>query len=216
MKGCVSIVDYGVGNLLSVTRAVAAAGGNSVLARTAEDVARAECLLLPGVGAFGHCMDVLRARGLIQSILDFAATGRPFLGICVGMQILLDEGTEFGTHRGLGLIPGRVLRIPDTDAMGLPQKVPFVGWNRLLRPAGRPDWTGTILEGLEDGAAWTYFTHSYVAFPERNAHQLAEATYFGRRLTAAVARDNVVGCQFHPEKSGPVGLGILARFIGSA
>lgn len=214
MSRRVAIVDYGVGNLLSVSRAVIAAGGVPAMVCTPEEVADAERLLLPGVGAFGHCMDVLRARGLIQPIRDFAATGRPFLGICVGMQVLLDEGTEFGTHQGLGLIPGRVCRIPDIDSEGGAQKVPFVGWNRLLHPATRPDWSGTILDGLEDGAAWVYFTHSYAAFPENGADRLAEAGYSGHRLTAAVARDNIVGCQFHPEKSGPVGLGILTRFIG--
>jgi glutamine amidotransferase len=197
MSRRVSIVDYGVGNLLSVSRAVVAAGGTPILVRTPEEVAEAERLLLPGVGAFGHCMDVLRARDLIQPIRDFAASGGPFLGICVGMQVLLEEGEEFGLHQGLGLIPGRVCRIPCIDAEGVPQKVPFVGWNRLLRPRARLDWGGTVLDGLGDGEAWVYFTHSYAAFPENDAHRLAEADYFGHRLTAAIIRDNITGCQFH-------------------
>ncbi len=212
MSRNVAIIDYGVGNLLSVARAVTAAGGSPFLACSPDEVAKADRLLLPGVGAFGHCIDTLTARGLVEPILSFAAGGRPFLGICVGMQILFDESTEFGLHRGLGLIAGRVERIPAEGRDGRYYKIPYVGWNPLLRPTGRESWRGTVLEDTREGS-WAYFTHSYVAVPVNDADCLAEGDYFGHRRATAVVHENLSACQFHPEKSGPAGLAILSRFL---
>lgn len=212
MTNTVSIVDYGVGNLLSVARAVAAAGGQSRLVRTAEDVVAAERLLLPGVGAFGHCMDVLAARSLVEPILAFAATGRPFLGICVGMQVMMDLGTEFGNHHGLGLIPGEVEAIPAIGADGSGHKIPHIGWAGLIPPIEAPDWQGTLLRGIDPGTPF-YFVHSFAAAPSQPAHRLAEVDYNGRKIAAVIGRDNIAGCQFHPEKSGAAGLAVLANFI---
>lgn len=208
----VSIIDYGVGNVLSIARAVSAAGGRAVLIKTAQEISGADRLLLPGVGAFGHCANNLRRHGLEQAIKDFAHSGRPFLGICVGMQLMLDESAEFGRHPGLGLIPGRVERIPNLGADGLIHKVPYVGWNQLLRPKSRHSWQGTVLEKLREGD-WAYFTHSYAAMPIDESHILSESDYFGFRRTTAISRDNLYGCQFHPEKSGSVGLEIISRFL---
>ncbi|TAN46821.1 MAG: imidazole glycerol phosphate synthase subunit HisH [Rhodospirillales bacterium] len=208
----VTIADFGAGNLLSVARAFRHLGADIVFASTPAEVAKAERLVLPGVGAFGACMDGLRARDLTGAILDFAATGRPFLGICVGLQMLFTESEEFGRHEGLGLIPGKVARIPTHGADGRPHKVPHIGWNALLKPEEGTAWSGTPLGDLKPGAS-VYFVHSFAAVPENRTHRLADCDYNGIRLLAAAQKDNITGCQFHPEKSGAVGLSILKRFL---
>ncbi|EPY01723.1 imidazole glycerol phosphate synthase subunit HisH [Magnetospirillum fulvum] len=152
----ITIVDYGVGNVLSVARAVTQAGGRPNLSSNPAEIAHAERLILPGVGAFGDCIQALRARpGLEMAIRDFAASGRPMLGICVGMQVLFDVGEEFGEHRGLGLIPGRVRAIPAKTTDGAPQKVPHIGWSPLSIPDHRSlGWTDTILAEIQPGGAF--------------------------------------------------------------
>lgn len=214
MAGSVTILDYGVGNVLSVIRAITAAGGQATVAEHADQIVTADRLLLPGVGAFGHCADILRQKSLLAPLRDFATTGKPFLGICVGMQLLLEESTEFGLHAGLGLIPGRVERLESQGTDGQTHKIPYVGWNQLQHPVTGQDWTGSVLDGL-DGNSWAYFTHSYAARPVDPNDVLAESDYFGHRVATAVRRDNVTGCQFHPEKSGAVGLNILGNFVRS-
>ena len=136
------------------------------------------------------------------------------IGICVGMQMLFDVGEEFGEHCGLGLIPGRVSGIPDTDVKGRPQKIPHIGWTPIDIPEGANDdrWAGSILDGTPRGTA-LYFVHSYTAHPANAVHRLADADYGGRQISAVVRKDNVFGTQFHPEKSGPDGLNILRRFL---
>ena len=205
----VSVVDFGAGNLLSVCRALDHCGASVVPVSTPEMILSAERLVLPGVGAFGACMTNLRQRGLDGPITAFAATGRPFLGICVGMQMLFDESDEFGRHAGLGLIPGRVEPIPATGADGRPHRIPHIGWN-ALRPAG--DWAETPLSGLAEGDA-VYFIHSFAGCATDPSHRLAECDYDGVPLLAAVRRDNLTGCQFHPEKSGEAGLSVLGQFL---
>lgn len=208
----VTVVDYGVGNLLSVQRALEACGGATVMATTAEEVLRAERLVLPGVGAFHACIDALRRRRLLDSLLSFAETKRPLLGICVGMQMLLDYGTEFGEHEGLRLIPGHVAAVPANGSDGQPHKIPHIGWSRLIRPAEAPSWQHGILADLPDEPE-VYFVHSFAANPDDPQQRLADCDYHGRKICAVVGRDNIHGCQFHPEKSGPVGLKILSRFL---
>jgi glutamine amidotransferase len=208
----VLLVDYGVGNLLSAARALRAAGGDVEVSGDPACVAAASRLVLPGVGAFGDCMTELCRRGLEAPLKEFGASGKPMLGICVGMQILMDYGEEFGRHEGLGLIPGHVAKLDATDADGVPVKLPHIGWNELLAPQGRNGWEGTICAGLPAMSS-VYFLHSFAARPDSPANILAETEYGGRRVVAAVARGAVQGAQFHPEKSGVIGLTILEKFL---
>jgi glutamine amidotransferase len=207
-----SVVDYGTSNLLSVTRAFDHAGAAVEIVRTAEQVSRAERLVLPGVGAFGNCQGGLQARGLWEPVGEFMKRGKPFLGVCVGMQMMLEGSEEFGDHQGFGLIPGRVGAIPTYGADGKPHKIPHIGWNKLSSANGGNNWRGTILDGIEPGAS-VYFVHSFSARPADETHQLADTDYDGLRISAVVRRENAYGCQFHAEKSGPVGLRIIENFI---
>jgi len=210
----VVIADYGVGNLLSVRRAVDRCGGEAKVTGSASEIGDADRLILPGVGAFGDCMAALRRAELVEPVRSFIESGRPMLGVCVGMQILFGDSDEFGSHEGLGLIPGVVRAIPGEDAGGRPHKIPHTGWTQLEVPAAASldRWRNTMLGDTEPGTA-TYFVHSYTAYPADPAHRLADACYGGHRMAAAVARDNMTGTQFHPEKSGPVGLRMLERFL---
>lgn len=207
----VVVIDYGIGNLLSVTRAFEAVGVEVQLTNQHRSIAAADRLVVPGVGAFGDGMRGLHQRDLVDPIREFTTKGRPFLGICLGMQLMLDESEEFGLHAGLGLIPGRIVQAPTVDPAGRPVKVPHIGWN-ALQPGQRNDWDGTILQGIPAGAA-CYFVHSFMAVPHDPAALLAKCTYSGYPITAVVAQNYLYGCQFHPEKSGTVGLKILENFI---
>lgn len=212
MTASTVLVDYGVGNLLSAKRALEACNAEVEVTGDPSRVARADRVVLPGVGAFGHCVKELASRGLTDAVQEFARTQRPLLGICVGMQVLMEFGEEFGRHPGLGLIAGGVERIPDIDTAGQPLKLPHIGWTELKLSAGRSDWRGTIFAGL-DADPSVYFVHSFAARPTRPSDILAEVEYGGHPVVAAVARDAISGTQFHPEKSGPVGLAILANFL---
>jgi glutamine amidotransferase len=210
----VVVVDYGRGNLFSVGQAVSKVGGTPRLSADPEVVASASRLILPGVGAFGDAMAGLNALGLGEAVKAFAATGRPLLGICLGMELLLDESSEFGRHAGLGLIPGRVDRLPSPQT-GSREKIPNVGWCPLEEPRQGATWSGTILADVKVGD-FVYFVHSYAAYPDDPGHRLADITFAGIGVTAAVVRENVTGCQFHPEKSGQVGLAMLSAFVRDA
>lgn len=207
----ITVIDFGVGNLLSVQRALEHCGASVVTSSDPERVHAASKLVLPGVGAFANAMEALERLGLVEPIRTAAVTGVPLLGICLGMQLLLDESEEFGLTPGLGLIPGRVVAIPNrtTDLEG--QKIPHIGWNRLV-PAGGADWSGTILADVRPQSA-VYFVHSFMAEPSDPAHRLADCLYGGHRVAATLAAGNISACQFHPEKSGEFGLAILRRFI---
>ena len=194
-------MDYGIGNLGSVTKGFRHAGAETVLTGDPEALRAADALVLPGDGAFGATMDEIRDRGLERPILDSAVGGKPLLGICIGMQILFEESEEHGRHRGLGLLSGRVRRI-DGD---LP--VPHMGWNRLRRRREHP-----LLRGIDDGAH-VYFVHSY--YCDASADDTIAWTDYGRDLAAVVGRGNVVGVQFHPEKSQTVGLRMLENWVDS-
>ena len=209
----VAVVDYGVGNLYSVRRALEHCGASVNLAATAADVEAADRRLLPGVGAFADGMAGLRERGLIESIKRFARSQKPLLGICLGMQMLASVSEEFGEHTGLGLIPGRVVPIPRTGTDGKSRKVPHIGWSALTAPAS-VDWRGTLLEDSPQGTA-VYLVHSFHAVPDEASHVLAQCSYGGHSIVAAVRSGNVSGCQFHPEKSGPAGLQMLSAFLRS-
>lgn len=209
----ITIVNYGVGNLLSAARALAFVGAEVRMTEDPDDLSSADRVLLPGVGAFGHCMESLQARGFVPALQAFAKSGRPFLGICVGMQVLFDESEEFGPVAGLSLIGGAVRRIPLNDASGKPQKVPHIGWSALTpAPEARHVWQDSFLSDVARGDA-AYFVHSYTAWPDDDADRLADAWHGGQRVCAVTMRDNIVGVQFHPEKSGQAGLVMLQRFM---
>lgn len=207
----VTVVDYGIGNLFSVKRALEHCGANVRMSSKAADIVNASRLLLPGVGAFADGMQGLLDRGLIEPLTQFAATGRPLLGICLGMQMLATASEEFGEHRGLGLIPGRVKPVPTHTIEGRPHKIPHIGWSEIF-PASGDGWKGTM---LEDTAAGTpvYLVHSFHHVPENPAHLLADCDYGGHRVTAAVRSGAILGAQFHPEKSGSEGLKMMTAFL---
>lgn len=209
----VTVLDYGIGNLLNVVRALEHHGARVTVATAATEVqALPDRLVLPGVGAFGDAAAELRQRGFGDLIHRFVSTQRPFLGICVGAQLLFDTGEEHGEHAGLGLIPGRVQAVPASAPDGSRLRIPHIGWSALSLPEGRTGWQGTPLAGVEPGAS-VYFVHSYMPVPADPAHRLADTDYHGVRICAAVARDNVVGCQFHPERSAAAGLSMLQTFL---
>ncbi|MGV0999601.1 MAG: imidazole glycerol phosphate synthase subunit HisH [Fluviibacter sp.] len=210
MSTPVTLIDYGIGNLLNTVRALEHCGAAvKVIGRAGAGDVDADRLILPGVGAFGDGMQELRARGFDDLIRRFADTGRPFLGICVGMQVMFETGEEMGEHAGLGLMPGRVRAIPATDTAGRPHRVPHIGWRPLL-PAR--DWQGSVLADAVAGER-AYFVHSFSAHPADEALRLADVDYDGRQICAAVSRDNLHGCQFHPERSAGAGLRMLCRFL---
>ena len=198
----IAIVDYGVGNLFSLARSFAAIGVEVEITADPEKLRSADKILLPGVGAFGDAADKLRATGLDKVVIEQANAGKPLMGICLGMQLLFDEGLEYGCHKGLGLIPGRVISISEVIPQAL--KIPHMGWNGLNFQKESP-----LLSKIKDGDC-VYFVHSFCAVDCDDA-VIATAEY-GAPVTAAVQKGNVFGCQFHPEKSGTVGLNILRAF----
>ena len=199
----IAIVDYGVGNLYSLCSSLRAIGADAVVTPDADVLRAADRIILPGVGAFADAAAKLRATGLDQVICEQAAAGKKIMGICLGMQMLFEKSYEYGEHDGLGLIPGRI--VPMAGYIPEDLNVPHIGWNPLIFKGERHP----LLRYLKEGDC-VYFVHSYFA-TDCDDSVIATAEY-GRELTAAVARGNVMGCQFHPEKSGPVGLSILRAF----
>lgn len=208
----VVVVDYGMGNLLSVRRGLEHCSAQVVVTADSDAILTAPRVVLPGVGAFRDGMEELRRRGLDAVLREVVARGKPLLGICLGMQMLLDESDEFGITAGLGLIPGRVIPVPAITSDGRPQKIPHIGWNALVLPKGHENWEGTLLSGIAPGEA-VYFVHSFMASPIDPAHRVADCLYGGTPVSAAIGRASVFGCQFHPEKSGEVGLHVLKKFL---
>ena len=205
----IAVVDYGMGNLRSVQKALASVGLDAVVTDRPRKIDDARAVVLPGVGAFGDCMHNLAARGLIEPVRRGIEAGKPYLGICLGLQILFDESHEFGRRKGLGLIPGRVVRFaegqkgPDGEAL----KIPHMGWNAIRARRGNP-----LFEGVRSGSHF-YFVHSYYPVCDDPADVAATASY-GGDFTVAVRRGNIFACQFHPEKSQQLGLRVLANFGG--
>lgn len=204
MAVSITIIDYGVGNLRSVTKAFEKLGCQVTLTDNPNMVAEAHRLVLPGVGAFGAGMEHLRIRGLIDAIIDAVNRGVPFLGICLGLQLLFSVSEELGMHEGLNIIRGRVVPFPQDGTL----KVPHMGWNELHIRKREPLFTG-----LRDGVM-TYFVHSFYVVPEDES-VIASTTDYGVEFVSAVACDNILGTQFHPEKSSGVGLTILRNFVDS-
>ncbi len=209
----VTIVDYGIGNLLSVSRALERCGAEVAVATTAQQIDAATRLVLPGVGAFANGMQGLRERGLVEPLRRYAASNRPLLGICLGMQMLASTSEEFGEHEGLGLIPGRVVPVPVLDRQGLALKSPHIGWSALA-PSAQADWGSSVLATTPPGSTM-YLVHSFHVVPEAATDLLAVCEHGGHAITAAIRRGKVTGLQFHPEKSGEAGLAVLAEFLRS-
>ena len=202
----IAIVDYGVGNLFSLKSSLGAIGAEAVVSKEEAVIRSAGKIILPGVGAFEDAMNKLRSSGLADVVVDEAKNGKPLLGICLGMQMLFEKSYEYGEHNGLGLIPGEVVPITNVIPHGL--KVPQIGWNSLnFNGKSSP-----IFKYISNGD-YVYFVHSYYASCDAE-YQIA-TTEYGAELTAAAAKNNVYGCQFHPEKSGSVGLNILRAFCES-
>lgn len=198
----IAVIDYGVGNLFSLCRSLEAIGQEPVVTGDPLVLQQADKLFLPGVGAFADAAEKLRQSGLDTVIRAESAKGKPLMGICLGMQLLFDESHEFGIHKGLGLIPGRV--VPMDGVIPRDLKIPHIGWNPLLKKGAHP-----LFQSVNEGDC-VYFVHSFYA-TDCDASVIA-TTEYGASLTAAVAHKNVMGCQFHPEKSGAVGLSILKAF----
>jgi imidazole glycerol-phosphate synthase subunit HisH len=209
----VTILDYGVGNLRSLSRAFEEVGVLTTFASDRAGVSRGGPLVLPGVGAFRHCAERLDGLGLANELIEAVGRGRPLLGVCVGMQLLFDVGHEFGTFAGLGLLRGSVDRIPVTPAPdGRMPKLPHIGWAPLqVTKRGEVGTLGTTPSGTRQ-----YFLHSYNATPDDHESVAASTSYGGAIVCAAVSHENIHGVQFHPEKSGPAGLAVLAGFCLSS
>lgn len=204
----VVVIDYGCGNLFSLEKALAHVGARVTISARPDILRNASAVILPGVGAFGDGMAELKKRGLSEPVVTYARNGGLLLGICLGMQILFDWSEEFGRHGGLGLVPGAVKRIPVDQKTC---KIPQVGWNKLspLRPG---DWENTLLNGVRSSDE-VYFVHSYAGYPRDKKYILAETNYCGISFPAVIMNGNVIGTQFHPEKSGEVGLSMLKNFL---
>jgi imidazole glycerol-phosphate synthase subunit HisH len=207
----VTVIDYGIGNLLSITRGLEKCGANVVVTNSPDLIANADRLLLPGVGSFSKGMSELHKRNLVDPIKIFSEKKRPFMGICLGMQMMLSTSEEFGKHKGLNLIPGNVVSIPKTKKDGSTHKIPHIGWNELHCSDSTENCKNAILKGIKQKKL-VYFVHSFMVNPDQKKHIVASCDYNGRKLTSIICSDNLYGCQFHPEKSGLVGLKILENF----
>jgi imidazole glycerol-phosphate synthase subunit HisH len=202
----IAIIDYGMGNLRSVQKGFEKIGSEAIITDDPQVVLRAERVVLPGVGAFRDCMHNLEQGGFVEPILKVIAEGRPFLGICVGMQLLFSDSVEFGLYNGLNVIPGHVLRFPgQMTVAGEKLKVPQMGWNQLSFKRRPP-----LFEGIDSGSN-VYFVHSYYVKPD-DSSVIATTTDYGIEFCSSVWKDNIVATQFHPEKSQEIGLQILKNF----
>lgn len=197
----IAIIDYGMGNLRSVQKAFEHVGCRAQVTRDLRQIASARGIVLPGVGAFNACMENLRRFGLVEPIREAVHQKKPFLGICLGFQLLFTESEEFGPQQGLDLFPGRVLGFRLENGL----KVPHMGWNRIGKKKESP-----FLEGISDGD-YVYFVHSYYVVPE-DVSVVATTTAYGTSFVSSIATDHLFACQFHPEKSQEIGLRILANF----
>jgi imidazole glycerol-phosphate synthase subunit HisH len=207
----IAIVDTGIGNLRSVQKAFERVGHAATITQVPEQIALAHAVVLPGQGAFRDCMAHLGARDLLEPVLEVMRSGRPYLGICLGLQVLMTESEEFGCHKGLNVIPGRVRRFPAgmTDAQGSPHKVPHMGWNQAALTKRPP-----IFAGIPE-RAYFYFAHSYVVEPLSDA-VVATTTDYGMQFVSGIWYENMFGVQFHPEKSQVHGLRLLKNFADLA
>ena len=210
MRLKVAIVDYGLGNLFSVNSACELVGLDSVITSDTDVVRKADAVILPGVGAFGDAMNTLRETNLLDSITEFVHTGKPFLGICLGMQLMFSESEEFGPYKGLDLIKGKIVKFPDQNKEGGIIRIPQIQWNQVWQNT-KEIWDASPLHTIEDGS-YMQFVHSYYAVPEDTSTILSFSEYEGVRYASAVIKDNLVGMQYHPEKSAEKGIAIYQNW----
>ncbi len=203
----VVIVDYGVGNLFSIRQACRHVGVETITSSDPQDIENASAVILPGVGAFGHAVEVLHEKNIFQALQNFATLEKPLLGICLGMQLLFDESDEFGIHKGLGIIKGKVKKLPDIN-----ERVPRIGWHKLHKPTDER-WIASTFEKLDYPDNDVYFLHSYYAEPEDDGDILSLTNWGRHKYCSAVQKGPILGCQFHPEKSGANGLEIFRAFF---
>jgi imidazole glycerol-phosphate synthase subunit HisH len=210
----ITIVDYGLGNLENVKRAIRVLGGEAHCTNNAKEIKEAQKLILPGVGAFGVGMENLKANDLAGAVRSFAFTGKPLLGICLGMQLLFTKSEELGSQQGLNLIEGEVIYFNNINSFDLANKIPHVGWNELTSPGESVSdiKENTILKGFPERSS-VYFVHSLVVVPADPLFSMAETNYGDLNFCSVVKKDNITGCQFHPEMSGNAGLLILKNFL---
>lgn len=208
----VAVIDYGMGNILSVQRGLEHCGATVTVTSDPDIIFLASRVILPGVGAFSNAMAELTRLRLDTVVREVGASGRPLMGICLGMQMLFDESAEFGQTTGLGLIPGRVVSLPNKTISGERQKIPHIGWSELELAPVREEGQAQLLQWLKSGDA-AYFVHSFMANPTNMGDRVADCIYGGHLVSAVIMRDNIIGCQFHPEKSGEVGLNMLREFL---
>ncbi len=206
------IIDYSLGNMFSVKQALDFCGQKPMISNRPEDVIHADAIVLPGVGAFGKAMEYLRAHGLDESIHEAVNRGKPFMGVCLGMQLVFDRSEEFGASEGLGLIAGSIKKFA-APREGVKMLVPQVGWN-TIHPPRETSWEGTVLQGIPEGS-YMYFVHSYYAIAADPLDVLAVTQYEGVEYCSAIRRGNISATQFHPEKSGPTGILVYKNWIKS-
>lgn len=214
MARSLTIVDYGVGNLLSVKRGFEHLGAKVKISSDADVIMSSNRVVLPGVGAFPNGMKALKSLGLDEIVRQVAYRDTKLLAICLGMQLLMDEGDEFEKTQGLGLIPGRVVAIPEYSTHGMRRKIPHIGWNKIMPSSIDQSWRGTLL-GDNDPGDFVYFVHSFMVEPINKEHVIANTFYDGTKIPAVISYQNLTGCQFHPEKSGQIGLSIMEKFLDS-
>lgn len=213
MQSTIAIIDYQLSNLFSVVNACEHLGEKALITSDPATLLSADAAILPGVGAFGDAMANLKKLGLVDAIHDFVQSGRPLMGVCLGLQLLMTESEEFGIHQGLNIIPGSVKRFPAESPNGTRLKIPQIGWNQITPPSDAPDrWASSPLKHIAPGT-YMYFVHSFFAQPTNSDDILTRTTYEGFEYTSSVLRNNVFAVQFHPEKSGETGISIYREWL---
>lgn len=208
----ITILDYNMGNLFSVKNAFLSFGVDTDISSDKEDIMKSDALIIPGVGAFGEAIDNLKRMNLISPILDYYNSGRPLMGICLGLQLLFEGSNEFGYNKGLGIIKGTVSKFNRIEGSRL--KIPHMGWNKIHKDRTDENWRESPLNHIQD-EGFMYFVHSYFVKPDDEAIVLSTTEYSGTTFCSSIMRDNVFACQFHPEKSGPVGINIFKNWYES-